>query len=710
MVSTMITRNAGRRTAATRGGGTSEQDGREGERSGDQAGSGRNGQGSGRGSQGGSQNGQESDQGSQGSSRGNRANRGGGGVSDFAAIITQQSQNLLPNIVAQVGNHVNNQGSNKNQDDNVTNDNNQGNVRTVNNRLGCCSYKEFMACNPKEYDGKGGVIVYTRWIEKNGISPRYKWVWEDQKVKYTADSLIGKALTWWNSQVQTRGRETAVGMIWENLKTLTREKFCPNNEMQKLKIEFYCHAMVGAGHAAYTDRFHELARLVSHLVTPENKRIERYIYSLASLIRAIVAATEPTTIQSVVLKAGMLTDEAIRNGALKKNSEKRGNSGEPSRDINARDDNKRSRTRRAFSTTTNLVRKEYTGNAPKCTNCNYHHQPEVEPSPKTGRKPSKSSNGCRGRIRSWEQWRSGTWKSFYDGSRGGSQDPNIVTGTFTIDNLYATTLFDFGADYSLVSATFMPLLDIEPSNLGFSYEIEIDSGQPVKINRVIRGCKLKIEGHIFDIDLIVFGHGSFDVIVGMDWLSRHTAKIVCHEKVVRIPLPNGEILSLRRKARREGFIPSREIEFHIDLIPGAMSVAKSPYRLAPSEMEELSSQLRELQDKGFIRPSSSPWGAPFLGHVINDEGLNVDSSKIEVVKNWEAPRTPSEVRSFLGLARYYSRFIENLSKIAKPLIILTQKHKEYVWREEQERAFQTLKDKLYNAPVLALLDRSEDFV
>ncbi|GJS79859.1 putative reverse transcriptase domain-containing protein [Tanacetum coccineum] len=135
--------------------------------------------------------------------------------------------------------------------------------------------------------------------------------------------------------------------------------------------------MVGAGHATYTDRFHEFSRLVPHLVTSKNKRIERYIYGLAPPIRAMVAATEPTTIQSVILKARMLTVEAIRNGALKKISEKRGNNGEPSRDGNARDDNKRSRMGRAFATTTNPVRKEYTINAPKCTNCNYHHQLEV---------------------------------------------------------------------------------------------------------------------------------------------------------------------------------------------------------------------------------------------------------------------------------------------------------------------------------------------
>ncbi|GKD88288.1 hypothetical protein Tco_1363795 [Tanacetum coccineum] len=331
MVSTIITRNASQRTATIRGGGTSEHVGREGE------------------SQGGGQDGQKSNQGSQGSSQGNEANGGGGEVTDFATIIAQQLQNLLPTIVAQVRNHVNNQGNNKSPDDNVINDKNQGNVRNMNNRRGGCSYKKFIACNPKDYDGKGGAIAYTRWIEKMESVQDMSGYGRSLKVKYTASTLP----------------------------TLIREELCPNNEMQKLEIEFWCHAMVRAGHAAYTDRFHELVRLVPHLVTPKNKRIERYIYGLAPQIRVMVAAMEPTTIQSDVLKAGMLTDKAIRNGAMKKVTKKRGNSGELSRDGNFRDDNKRSRIGRAFATITNPVRKEYTGVAPKCPNSNYYHQPEV---------------------------------------------------------------------------------------------------------------------------------------------------------------------------------------------------------------------------------------------------------------------------------------------------------------------------------------------
>nr|GFA05126.1 reverse transcriptase domain-containing protein [Tanacetum cinerariifolium] len=140
-----------------------------------------------------------------------------------------------------------------------------------------------------------------------------------------------KALTWWNSQIHTRGREAVVDMSWEDFKDLTREEFCPSNEMQKLETEMWNHGMVGAGHAAYTDRFHELARLGPHLVTPESKSIERYVYGFALQIRGMVAATEPKTIQKAMQLAGTLIDEALRNGSIKKNPEKRGSRGEIAR-------------------------------------------------------------------------------------------------------------------------------------------------------------------------------------------------------------------------------------------------------------------------------------------------------------------------------------------------------------------------------------------
>ncbi|GKB77193.1 putative reverse transcriptase domain-containing protein [Tanacetum coccineum] len=563
----------------------------------------------------------------------------------------------------------------------------------------------------------------------------------------------------------------------------------------------------------------------------------------------MVAATKPMTIQKAVQIAGTLTDEAIRNGSIKKNPKKRGNGGEPSKDRNVRDYNKRTRTGNAFATTINYVRRENTGTAPKCTTCNFYHPPEapcrtcfncnhprnfakdcrVVPrnvNPINTRNPT--ARACY-KCGSADHFKAACPRAFMLGAEEARQDSNIVTGTFTLNNHYATTLFDSGVDYSFVSTTFIPLLGIKPSDLGFSYEIEIASGQLVEINKVIKGCKLEIKGHEFDINLIPFERGSFDVIIGMDWLSNHKAEIICHEKVVRIPLPDGKVLrvigerpeekmrhlvSAKAKEKKQeemvvvryfpevfpddvlGLPPIREIKFRIELVPGAIPVAKSPYRLAPSEMEELSGQLKELQDKGFIRPSSSPWGAPVLfvkkkdgsfRMCIDYRELNkltiknryplprIDDlfdqlqgsqyfSKIDLRSGYHqlrvheddipktafrtryghfeftvmpfgltnAPATREEHEVHLGLVlellkkeKLYAKFskcefwlreVQFLSHVINGNGIhldpskIEVKSKTFDWGEEQERTFQTLKDKLCNAPVLALLDGPEDFV
>nr|GEX16110.1 putative reverse transcriptase domain-containing protein [Tanacetum cinerariifolium] len=445
------------------------------------------------------------------------ANRG---ATDFSTIIGQQLQDLLPAMLAQVGN----QGNVRNQHGNVVNENVQENDRNVlvnGNRVGC-SYKEFLACIHKEYDGKGGVVVLTRWIKKiENVQDMSGCI--DQKVKYTVGSFV---------------------------------EFCPSHEMQKLETELWNHAMVEVGHAAYTDRFHELARMA--------------------------AATKPKTMQKAVQISGALTGEAVRNGSIKK-VEKRENMGEPIKDKNGTWP-KNPPIRACYECgSTDHVRLA-------CPRLTRAHGPK-------GNHPNQvvANNGGHGRGNQGNQARA--------------------------------------------------LLGIEPNDLGFRYEIEIASEQLVEINKVIKGCKLEIDCHVFDIDLIPFGHGSFDVIIGMDWLSNHKAEIIFHEKVVRIPLLYGKVLRIlgeklnekmrqlksakaKDKKQREivvvrdflevfpddlsGLPPIQEIKFRIELIPGAISVAESPYHLAPSELEELSGQLKELQDRGFIRPSSSPWGAPVL--------------------------------------------------------------------------------------------------
>ncbi|GKC69961.1 putative reverse transcriptase domain-containing protein [Tanacetum coccineum] len=125
------------------------------------------------------------------------------------------------------------------------------------------------------------------------------------------------------------------------------------------------------------------------------------------------------------------------------------------------------------------------------------------------------------------------------------QDPNVVTGTFSLNDHFATVLFDSGADFSFISTKFAPLLNVKPSIVSPGYVIEVANGKKEEVDRIIRDCKLELGNSLFTIDLIPLGHGSFDVIVGMDWLSKNKAEIVCHEKVVRIPLEGGEILRVQ---------------------------------------------------------------------------------------------------------------------------------------------------------------------
>ncbi|GJY17255.1 putative reverse transcriptase domain-containing protein [Tanacetum coccineum] len=263
----------------------------------------------------------------------------------------------------------------------------------------------------------------------------------DQKVKYIASSFVGKALTWWNSQIYTLSQEVAISMSWNDFKFMMIEEFCPSHEMQKLETKLWNHVMVGAGHAAYTDRFHELDRLVPHLVTPKSRKIERYI---------------------------ALTDEAVRYGLIKK-VDKRGNIGEPSKDKNDRDDNKRTRTRNVFATTVNPVGRENMGAWTKCTTYNFFYAP---------------GGPCR-------------------------------------------TCFNYN----------------RPSHLARDCRVVPENVNPVNLRNLT------------------------------------PARRACYEC---------------------GSTDIQTSYFRIKLIPGAVPIAKSLYHLAPSELEELSGQLKELQKKNDI--------------------------------------------------------------------------------------------------------------
>ncbi|KAI3821403.1 hypothetical protein L1987_08970 [Smallanthus sonchifolius] len=765
----------------------------------------------------------------------------------IATLLTQQLAAVLPTIVTQINNSTG--GS-------------SGSV---------CTFKHFNSCNPHKYLGCEGATGLLQWFEGMENTFEMSDCPDEFKVKYASSAFQRRALTWWNAEKKIRGREGALAMTWDKLKEIMIEEFCPNNEMKKLEIELWDLTQDSGESVAYTTRFHELCILVPHLVTPLTRMIDRYIGGLPPQIRGTVMGSSPSTLEAAIHLYASLTDDLVKSGVLFRKGDKRVKE-EVAKKPEYR--HKKQKTSKSFAMVTPAVpvaqvaprpapgRKPYSGPHPLCARCQYHHPTTVQ---------CRSCTKC-GRL-----------GHFANACRVAEKAATTQTATPAIIN--GRACYECGAPNHYKNQCpklnnnnreFEPLLKTCRTALEPSYTIEIADNKLTVVHSVVRGCALTLNDHTFSIDLIPITLGSFDIIVGMDWLSHNHAEINCSEKLIRIPLPSGETLKIFgekpckglnfiscMKARRylrkryyaflahvvekseekklqdipiirdfpkvfpddlHGLPPTRQVEFRIDLLPGANPIAKSPYRLAPSEMQELSSQLQELLDKGFIRSSFSPWGAPvlfvkkkdgsfrmyidyrelnkltiknryplpriddlfdqlqgatcfskidlrsgyyqlrvheedipktafrtryghyefmvmpfgltnapavfmdlmnrvykpyldqflreihFLGHVINNQGIHVDPAKVTAIKNWSTPSTPSEIRSFLGLAGYYRRFIPNFSKIALPLTTLTQKNKPFVWEQKQEDAFQTLKQKLCNSPILSLPDGNDDFV
>ncbi|GJU49454.1 putative reverse transcriptase domain-containing protein [Tanacetum coccineum] len=769
-----------------------------------------------------------------------------------------------------------------------------------------CFYADFMKCQPLNFKGTEGVVGLTRWIKK-------------------MESVFNISGCGIENQIRTLGPE-AYAMTWEVLKKKMTDKYCPQGEIKKLEIEPWNLKVKGNDVPAYTERFQELTLICTKFVTNETEMVDKYISGLPDNIYGNVKSAKPKTLDETIELANDLMDQKLRTYAERQSDNKRkANDSSRNNHGHQQQPSKRQNVAKVYNMGTG-ERKPYGGSLPKCTKCHLHHNgPCTQKCHKCnkvghfardckstdntnvantqkGNGAAPKGNGCfecgapghfkrdcpklknkDGGNRNAQGWVYAVGNAEKRGNAPGNPDANVVTGTFPLNNHYASILFDTGADRSFISTTFSSLINIAPTPLENCYDVELADGKLVGIDSIIRGCTLNFLDHPFNIDLMPVELGSFDVIIGMDWLRRCHAVIVWDEKLVQVPYGDetltfcGNGSSNGRESRLTviscskaqeymakgcqdapivrdfpevfpedlpGLSPARPMEFQIDLIPRPAPVARALYRLAPSKMKELSKQLQELSDKGFIRPSSSPWGAPVLfvkkkdgsfrmcieycelnkltvknryplpriddlfdqlqrssiyskidlrsgyhqlrvreheipktafgtryGHyefqvmpfgltnalavfmdlmnrvskpyldkfviVFIDDiliyskdekeykehlkailellkkeqlGIHVDPAKIESIKDWASPKTPTEIRQFLGLAGYYQRFIEGFSKIAKSMMKLTQKGIKFDWGEKEETAFQLIKQKLCSAPILALPKGSKDFV
>nr|GFA04317.1 hypothetical protein [Tanacetum cinerariifolium] len=474
-----------------------------------------------------------------------------------------------------------------------------------------------------------------------------------------------------NSRTGTIGHEAAYGMTWKTLMKMMTEKYCPRNEIKKLEMELWDLKVKGTDLASYTQRFQELALLCRRMFSEEADKIEKYVEGLPDMLHGSVVASKPKTMQEAIKIATELMDKKIRTFAERETASKRKfeNTSRNTQNQQQQHSNKRQNTGRVY-TAESGEKKQYVGSKPLCAKCNYHHDGPCAPKCRNYNKIGHSSRDCRSGNQSGRN--NAPARVYTVGRVGTNPDANVMTGTFLLNNRYASILFDTGADRIFVSTTFSTQINITPSTLDHCYDVKLADGIIIGLNTILRGCTLNLLSHPFKIDLMPVELGSFDAIIGMDWLAKYQAVIVCAEKIVRILWGNKtliihgdgsnrgnatrlsiisciktekymkkgfpiflahittkEVEDKSEKKRLEdvpivrdfpkvfpedflGLPPIRPVEFQIDLVPGAAPVAWAPYRLAPSEMKELVEQLKVLSDKGFIRPSSSPWGAPVL--------------------------------------------------------------------------------------------------
>ncbi|GJS91698.1 putative reverse transcriptase domain-containing protein [Tanacetum coccineum] len=455
--------------------------------------------------------------------------------------------------------------------------------------------------------------------------------------------------------------------------------------------------------AAYTQRFQELALMCTKFLADETEKVDKYISGLPDNIHGNVMSARPKTLDDAIELANDLMDQKLRTYAERQNDNKR-KADDSSR--NNQQPYKKQNVARAYTAGPG-EKKVYTRDLPLCTKCNYHHTGQCAPKCGKCKRYGHTTTDCRvntnnnnnknqkigtcyecgntGHIKKncpklknhGNYNRNGTaqGRAYALGGRDASPDSNVITCTFLLNNRYATILFD----------------------------TELDDRKIIRVNTIIQGCTLNFRNHPFNIDLMPVPLGSFDVIIGMDWLTKYHGVIICDEKIVRVPFGR-EIFP----EDLSGILPARQVEFQIDLVPGAAPVARAPYRLSPSKMKELAEQLQELSDKGLIRPSSSSWGAPVLFVKKKDRSFRMfidyhELNKLTVKNHYPLPRIDD---LFDQLQGHYEFQVMPFGLTNAQAVFMDLMNR----GEKEEAAFQLIKQKLCSAPILALPKGSKNFI
>nr|GEU82785.1 hypothetical protein [Tanacetum cinerariifolium] len=364
-----------------------------------------------------------------------------------------------------------------------------------------CTYQDFMKCKPLYFKATA--------------------LWKT-KIKFAICTLLECALTWWNSHVTTVGPDVAYEMTWTNLKKNMIDKYCPRGEIKKLKGELWNLRVKSNDVVGHSQCFQELALLYVRMFLEDSDKVKRYVAGLPDVIHKSVVASRPKTMQKAIEMATELMDKRNNTFAeIQSKIKRKFNDTSKNNQNQQQQQNKRQNTSRAY-TVGSGDKKPYRGYKPLCPKCNYHHDGQCAPKCHKCNRVGHLAHDCRSAA-SANTVNNQRVKVYAVGHAGTNTDSNIITWTFLLNNRYTSILFDTGTDKSFACTAFSSQIDITPTTLDHYYDVELADGRIIGLNTILKGCTLNFLNHPFNIDLMPIKLGSFNAIIGMDWLAKYQA-------------------------------------------------------------------------------------------------------------------------------------------------------------------------------------------